>query len=112
MTAVGVGLIGFGWLGQAHSRSVRRIPTLFGDRGFDAELVICADAVPARAEEAVADFGYAEAAVDWRRVVEHPGVDVVFIAAPNMLHLELIEGAAAAGMEEVMRTPVLARARA
>jgi K(+)-stimulated pyrophosphate-energized sodium pump len=50
---------------------VRRIPTLFADRGFDAELVICADTVPARAAEAVADFGYAEAAADWRRVVEH-----------------------------------------
>jgi hypothetical protein len=26
---VGIGLIGFGWLGQAHSRSMLRIPTLF-----------------------------------------------------------------------------------
>jgi predicted dehydrogenase len=106
VTAVGVGLIGFGWLGQAHSRSVRRIPTLFRDRGFDPELVICADAVPARAAEAVADFGYAEAAADWRRVVEHPEVDVVFIAAPNMLHLELIEAAAAAGKDVFCEKPV------
>ena len=44
-TRVGVGLIGFGWLGQAHSRSVQRMPTLFADRVFDAELVICADNV-------------------------------------------------------------------
>ena len=29
---IGVGVIGFGWLGQAHSRSLLRIPTLFGDR--------------------------------------------------------------------------------
>ena len=72
-TRIGVGLIGFGWLGQAHSRSVQRMPTLFKDRVFDAELVICADNVAARTEEAVSDFGYAEAAADWRRVVEHPG---------------------------------------
>ena len=26
---LGVGVIGFGWLGQAHSRSLLRIPTLF-----------------------------------------------------------------------------------
>jgi predicted dehydrogenase len=105
-TRIGVGLIGFGWLGQAHSRSVRRIPTLFADRGFDAELVICADTVPARTDEAVSDFGYAEAAADWRRVIEHPGVDVVFIAAPNMLHLELIEAAAAAGKDVFCEKPV------
>jgi predicted dehydrogenase len=105
-TRLGVGLIGFGWLGQAHSRSVARMPTLFPDRGFDAELVICADTVPARIDEAVSDFGYAEAVADWRRVVEHPGVDVVFVTAPNMLHLELIEAAAAAGKDIFCEKPV------
>jgi predicted dehydrogenase len=105
-TRIGVGLIGFGWLGQAHSRSVQRMPTLFKDRVFDAELVICADNVAARTEEAVSDFGYAEAAADWRRVVEHPGVDVVFITAPNMLHLELIEAAAGAGKDIFCEKPV------
>jgi predicted dehydrogenase len=103
---VGVGLIGFGWLGHAHSRSLRRIPTLFADRRFDAELVICADTVPERLAEAVEAFGYAEATPDWRRVVEHPGVDVVFVTAPNMLHLELIEAAAAAGKHIFCEKPV------
>ena len=46
---IGVGVIGFGWLGQAHSRSLLRIPTLFADRDFDPELVVCSDPVPARA---------------------------------------------------------------
>ena len=103
---IGVGLIGFGWLGQAHSRSLQRIPTLFADRGFDTELVICADTVAERQGEAVAAFGYAEAAADWRRVVEHPGVDVVYVTAPNMLHLELIEAAAAAGKDIFCEKPV------
>jgi predicted dehydrogenase len=105
-TRIGVGLIGLGWLGQAHSRSLRRIPMLFADREFDTELVICSDTLPARLEEAVDDFGYGEAAADWRRVVEHPGVDVVFITAPNMLHLELIEAAAAAGKDIFCEKPV------
>jgi predicted dehydrogenase len=103
---IGVGLIGFGWLGQAHSRSLARLPTLFADREFDADLVICADTVPERLEEAVGAFGYAEAAADWRRVVEHPDVDVVVIAAPNMLHLELIEAAARAGKDIFCEKPV------
>jgi len=103
---IGVGLIGFGWLGQAHSRSLLRIPTLFADRGFDTELVICGDTVTARLDEAVADFGYREASADWRRVIEHPDVDVVFITAPNMLHLELIEAAAASGKDIFCEKPV------
>jgi predicted dehydrogenase len=106
MSAIGVGVIGFGWLGQAHSRSLLRIPTLFPERTFDADLVICADTVAERLDSAAADFGYAEAVADWRRVVEHPDVDVVFITAPNMLHLELIEAAAAAGKDIFCEKPV------
>ena len=103
---IGVGVIGFGWLGQAHSRSLQRIPTLFPERGFDPELVVCSDAVPARVDEAVSSFGYTRGATDWREVMDDPAVDAVFIAAPNMLHLELIEAAAQAGKHVFCEKPV------
>jgi predicted dehydrogenase len=88
---IGVGVIGFGWLGQAHSRSLLRIPTLFPERAFDTELVVCGDTLPERRAQATGSFGFARAAADWRAVVDDPEVDVVFIAAPNMLHVELVE---------------------
>ena len=46
--SLGVGVIGLGWMGQAHSRSMRRIPSLFPERTFDPRLVICADSAPVR----------------------------------------------------------------
>jgi predicted dehydrogenase len=103
---VGVGVIGFGWLGQAHSRSMLRLPTLFPERGFDPELVICADTAAERIDDAVRSFGFASGTAEWRRVVEDPAVDVVVIAAPNMLHVELIEAAAAAGKHIFCEKPV------
>jgi predicted dehydrogenase len=103
---IGVGVIGFGWLGQAHSRSMLRIPTLFPERGFDPELVICADTAPERIDEAVGSFGFARGTADWRHVLDDPGVDVVVIAAPNMLHVELVEAAAAAGRHVFCEKPV------
>ena len=48
------GVIGFGWLGQAHARSLARIPMLFARPRYDPELVACADPAPGAAEEAVA----------------------------------------------------------
>ena len=45
MQRLGVGVVGFGWMGQAHSRSYRRISTLFPDRVADPELVVCADSL-------------------------------------------------------------------
>ncbi len=73
-----------------------RIPTLFDDREFDPRLVVCADAAPARTEDAVRSFGFEQGTQDWRRVMDDPDVDIVMIAAPNMLHVELIEAACAA----------------
>ncbi|HJS93946.1 MAG TPA: hypothetical protein VJ741_06760, partial [Solirubrobacteraceae bacterium] len=49
---IGIGVIGFGWLGQAHTRSLLRIPTLFENRAFDPVLVACSDALPARVDQA------------------------------------------------------------
>jgi predicted dehydrogenase len=103
---IGVGVIGFGWLGQAHSRSLLRIPTLFEQRTFDPELVVCADPVPERARQAVDSFGFAAGTGDWRRVIDDPAVDVVFVAAPNMLHVELVEAACAAGKHVFCEKPV------
>jgi predicted dehydrogenase len=103
---LGIGVVGFGWMGQAHSRSCLRIPTLFPDRRVDPMLVTCADSVAPRREQAVADFGFIRAVPDWRAVVDDHEVDVVFVTAPNMLHVEIVEAASAAGKHVFCEKPV------
>jgi predicted dehydrogenase len=103
---IGVGVIGFGWLGQAHTRSLLRIPTLFEERAFDTTLVACSDALPARIDQAVDSFGFRRAGADWRAVIEDPDVEVVYIAAPNMVHVPLVEAAAQAGKDVFCEKPV------
>ena len=103
---IGIGVIGFGWLGRAHARSFARLPMLFVERSYDPALVICADPAPGVAEEAIAAFGFEHATADWRRVVDDPAVDVVVVAAPNMLHVELVEAAAQAGKHVFCEKPV------
>jgi predicted dehydrogenase len=103
---LGIGVIGFGWLGRAHSRSLLRIPTLFEQRSYDPVLVACSDVRRASVEEAVGSFGFRLGSVDWRAVVESPDVDIVFIAAPNMFHVELVQAAAAAGKAVFCEKPV------
>ena len=103
---IGVGVIGLGWMGYAHSRSLRRIPMHFPDRTFDPRLVVCSDLVPARAEEAAASFGFSTSTTDWRAVVDNDDVDLVVITAPNVLHVEIVEAAAAAGRDVLCEKPV------
>lgn len=103
---LGIGVIGFGWMGHAHARSMRRIPTLFPERNFDPKLVVCSDTVVERREEALTGFGFGRATADWREVVVDPGVDVVVVTAPNMLHVEIVEAAASAGKHVFCEKPV------
>jgi predicted dehydrogenase len=104
--SVGIAVIGFGWMGQAHSRSYARIPTLFPGRSADPRLVICADSVPDRCVQAVESFGFEASTVDPLEAVAHPEVDAVVVAAPNMFHEELCLAAAAAGKHVFCEKPV------
>ena len=53
---VGVAVLGLGWMGQAHSRSMLRIPSLFLERSVDPRLVVCADTEESRRARAVEDL--------------------------------------------------------
>ena len=103
---IGIGVVGFGWLGQAHSRSLARIPMLFPQRAYEPRLVACSDALAGRVEDAISSFGFERGSVDWRAVVEDPDVDAVWIAAPNMLHGELVAAVAGAGKAVFCEKPV------
>jgi predicted dehydrogenase len=103
---LGIAVIGFGWMGQAHSRSCLRIPTLFHDAAFEARLVVCADTDERRRRLALESFGFTRAVAEWRMAVEDGEVDIVFVTAPNALHVEIVEAAAAAGKAIFCEKPV------
>ncbi len=106
MESIGIAVIGFGWMGQAHSRSYARIPSLFPDRLADPELVICCDNMPERAAEAVRSFGFSEFTTDPMEAIEHPDVDAVIVCAPNMMHEDLAVAAARAAKHVFCEKPV------
>jgi predicted dehydrogenase len=103
---IGVGIIGMGWMGQVHGRSYLLIPHRFPDAYVSAHLVICSDNVMERAEKAQRIMNFDEWTTDWHEVIAHPDVQVVNIAAPNNLHLEIVEAAAAAGKHIFCEKPV------
>ncbi len=103
---LGVAVIGFGWMGQAHARSCARLPMIFEGLPYRPELRVCADTLPQRREAARRDFGFDKVTADWRVATEDPNVDVVVICAPNMLHTEIVEAAASAGKHVFCEKPV------
>jgi predicted dehydrogenase len=106
MTSIGIGVIGFGWMGQAHSRAYRDIPVYFPDSGIVPRLVAVADTVQARLDVATGSFGFEHGVLDWRELIARDDIDVVDITAPNAVHQELVEAAAAAGKHVACEKPV------
>ena len=104
--SVGVAVLGLGWMGQAHSRSMLRIPSLFPERNVTPRLVACADTEESRRTRAVEDFGFERAVEDWRDAVNADDVDAVWVTAPNMLHVPMIEEATAAGKAVFSEKPI------
>ncbi len=105
-STIGIGMIGMGWMGEVHSRSYRAIPDRFHESGISPRLVVCADAVEARAQAAQQRFGFERYTTDWRAVIADPEVEVVNVAAPNGMHLEIIREAARAGKHILCEKPV------
>jgi predicted dehydrogenase len=103
---IGVGVIGFGWMGRVHAQAHARLRHHFPDLGLVPELVAVADDVPGRAEAAAARFGFASATADWRRLLADPRVELVSVTAPNWLHREIGVAVAEAGRHLWIEKPV------
>jgi predicted dehydrogenase len=103
---IGVGVIGMGWMGTVHSRAYRAVADRFHDSGFEAKLVVCADEVEERAKEAKERFGFESYTTRWQDLIADPRVQVVNIATPNCMHLEVVRAAAAARKHIFCEKPV------
>ena len=103
---IGIGVVGFGWMGQAHSRAYRNIPVYFPETGLEPKLVAIADNVPERVDLAVDNFGFETGTADWRELLERADVDVIDCTAPTGMHEEIAVAAAAAGKHVMCEKPV------
>ena len=103
---IGIGVIGMGWMGEAHSRAYNQVADRFFEADFRPRLVICADTIEARAQAAQARFGFGASTPNWQAVIDHPEVEVVDVTAPNGMHLEINLAVAAAGKHLACEKPV------
>ncbi|MER7309866.1 Gfo/Idh/MocA family oxidoreductase [Streptomyces griseoluteus] len=104
--ALGVAVVGFGWMGRVHTRAYARLPHHYPRLPLRPELVTVAEEVPGLAQEAAAQYGFATATRDWREVAADPRVRAVSITAPNFLHREIGVAMAEAGKHLWIEKPV------
>ncbi|QFU15220.1 Gfo/Idh/MocA family protein [Microvirga thermotolerans] len=96
MKALGIGLIGTGYMGKCHALAWNAVAPVFGDVPRP-RLAGLAEASQDLAERKARELGFERATGDWRTLLDDPGIDVVSIATPNAFHPEMAIAALEAG---------------
>jgi len=100
-----IGMIGYGFMGRAHSNGYNRVKDF-----FDLEYLPVLQAVAARDPEkakAFADrWGYKRVETDWRKLVAADDIDAIDICTPNNLHAEIAIEAAKHGKAILCEKPL------
>lgn len=100
-----IGLIGTGFMGQAHSNAWSKVGSF-----FDLEVTPVLKVVCALRETPLVEFarrwGWEDTTTDWRKVVDRSDLDIVDISVPTALHHDIVLAAAAAGKHIFCEKPV------
>lgn len=105
MTDVNVALIGYAFMGKAHSNAYRQVGPFFKPRLRPRLKVICGR-TRAKVEEAAREYGWDEAATDWEEVVARKDIDLVDVSTPGDLHAPIAIAAARAGKAVLCEKPL------
>lgn len=106
MRKIGIGIIGFGNMGMAHSYSVENLKFFASELGFEAKIIGVCTTSQKKSEDICKRFGFPVAFGSADELIAHPDVDVVDVCTPNNLHLSQIKAAAAAGKHILCEKPL------
>ena len=100
-----VGLIGYGFMGRAHSNAYCKV-----NHFFDLETRPVLKAACARKPDQLAAFaerwGWESTESDWRALVQRDDIDVIDICSPNNTHHDIVLAAAEAGKMILCEKPL------
>jgi predicted dehydrogenase len=103
---IGVGLIGYAFMGKAHSNALKTLPYMVYPPPARPVLAAIAGRTYSQVEQAAARYGYATPYTDWRDLVADPAVELVDNSGPNHLHAEPCIAAAEAGKAVLCEKPL------
>ncbi|HAF12185.1 MAG TPA: dehydrogenase [Blastocatellia bacterium] len=94
MRKLNIALIGYGFMGRAHSNAWRQVRSFF-DVPYEPVLKVICGRNEGELIKAANKFGWQEHSTSWEEVVGREDIDVVDICAPGNMHLPIALAAAA-----------------
>ncbi|QFT74094.1 Gfo/Idh/MocA family protein [Ruegeria sp. THAF33] len=105
MPEIGIGIVGGGYMGKAHSVAMSAVGAVFNTALRPRLEVICASS-PESAERYRTAYGFDKATDDWRALVEDPRVEAIVIASPQSTHRQIAEAAFELGKPVLCEKPL------
>jgi predicted dehydrogenase len=104
-TPLNIGIVGYGFMGRAHSNAYRQVSQFFPLERRPVLKAACGrDEAKVRAF--AQNWGWESVETDWRRLVERPDIDAIDICSPNRSHREIALAAAQAGKMILCEKPL------
>jgi predicted dehydrogenase len=98
-------MIGYKFMGKAHSNAYRSLPMFF-PKALKPEMSVICGRNPEALEEAAAQLGWADCVTDWKELIARKDVDLIDINAPSNAHKEIALAAAKAGKHIFCEKPL------
>jgi hypothetical protein len=108
---IGVGMMGYAFMGKAHSNAFKKLPYMMYPPVAIPKLVAIAGRDEAAVQEAAARYGYAKYYTDWHDLLKDDDVQLFDNGAPNDAHAEPCIEAAKAGKHILCEKPLARTAR-
>ena len=105
MDQVRIGMVGYKFMGKAHSHAYKDLNLFFPD-SLQPVMKVIAGRNKEAVQKAARQFGWEEATTDWRELVKRDDIDLVDINAPSDAHKEIAVEAAKAGKHLFCEKPL------
>jgi predicted dehydrogenase len=106
MAEIGIGMLGYAFMGKAHSNAYRKIAYITWPPPLEPKLVGIAGRNAEAVAEAADRYGYEYGTDDWRTLVADERIGLFDNGGPNAVHAEPTIAAAEAGKHVICEKPL------
>lgn len=103
---LGIGMLGYAFMGKAHTNAYKKLNYIYTPPPARARLVAIAGRNKEAVEAAASRYGYEKAVTDWHALIDDPAIQVLDNGGPNNLHAEPCIAAARAGKHIICEKPL------